>query len=218
MKRLVFVALCLALPSTTFAATIVWEAFGVTSYGEQYGSVPPPPHSTPWALRLQFDPDLIGPTPGSHWPADAPCSMVPISGSFTLGGAEYAFGGGSNLAFTNAMMPVDNCGAYGSGTVQFFMFPRSAEDPWQLWGLGGSFLLASYDDVYQNGTIPTEPVYSYPGYLVYRNDSFRFHADFAPVAVPQPAPIPEPATTTLVGLGLALMGGRQWRRRRTRID
>lgn len=214
MKRFALMALCVAIPHTTSAATIIWEAFGTVGATDQYGAVAPPPDSTPWALRLQFDPDLIGPSPGSHWPPGAPCSMVPISGSFMLGGADYTFGGGSNLAFTNAMLPYDNCGSYGSGTVQFFMFPRSTDDPWRLWGLGGSFLLASYEDLYQNGTIPTEPVYSHPGYLVYRNDSFRLEANFSPEAVQQPAPIPEPATTTLVGLGLALISGRKWLRRR----
>lgn len=215
MKRLVlFAALLLTLPHTTFAATIIWEAFGVVSQTDQYGAYAPPPRSTPWSLQIQFDTDLIGPTPGTHWPPGSPCSMVPISGAFTLGAASYTFGGGSSGAFTNAMLPIDNCGSYGFGTVQFFMFPRSPDDPWNLWGLGGSFLLASYEDLFQNDTIPTVPVYSYPGYLVYRNDSFRFVADFSPHAVQQPAPIPEPATTTLFGLGLALISGRRWRRRR----
>lgn len=43
MKRLTLLIVCLALPQPTFAASIIWEAFGLTSVGEQYGSVAPPP-------------------------------------------------------------------------------------------------------------------------------------------------------------------------------
>ena len=216
MKRLAIVAACLAVPHTAIAATIIWAAGGLVSETHQFGPLPPPPRETRWSLELQFDPDRSVHTP--FWPADAPCSMTPIAGAFTLGGAGYTFGGGSNLAFTNSILPADNCSfnpIY--GTVQFFMFPTGTDDPWNLLGHAG-FLLASYDDLFQDGVIPTEPRYSYPGYLIYRNNSFEFSGAFSPQVVQQPAPIPEPATTTLVTIGLALIGARRWRSQQTRTD
>jgi hypothetical protein len=66
--------------------------------------------------------------------------------------------------------------------------------------------------------IPSEPRYAHPGYLIYRNNSFERSGDFSPLVVQQPAPIPEPATTTLLTIGLAVLGGRQWRNQRSPTD
>lgn len=199
MRRLALIVLCIAAPHTAVAAPITWEAFG---------SVAIVSHVTvPYYLQLRFDPDLSVHAP--EWPAGSPCSITPVSGVFSLGSADYPLA--DSYVFTNALLPITSCTSVPSGTIDFFLFLSHPEAGDSYGLLGSHFLLASYIDLlHRDGTLPTTPVYSQPGFLVYRSDHLRFGGDFSPGAVEQPVPVPEPGTMVLVSMGLAWIARQRW--------
>jgi hypothetical protein len=218
-KRISVLCVCLLLPQSVFAGTIVtWVGDGqVTGNYRQHEGQSVPPIGTPISLSMTFDPASAVATPNAPPPwNDGGCQRVSVAASVNIGG--YVYSGSNNLAFTHAALPGTNC--TGTEFTQFSLH-NVATPPDSPWSLRNGVLILSYRDLLVQDAFPSEPTLNglaslWWDELLGSSHGFRGQVDLR--ALEQPAAVPEPGTMTLFGLGLAAVARKLRRRQRADIS
>lgn len=213
LKRIGVFCVCLVLPQSALADTIVafadgfvtWEASGVTSRGfTDRPSTAFPPIGTPFTMTLTFNPSATRPTSGL--PSNSHCVNVNLSGTLELGGVSFVSSGSSSLGFTHAALPGTNCVPNDGGFTGFtqFSLPLQPVDG-SPWDVSAAVLIASYRDLLVQDAFPEVPSGTGTWWIQSPifNPRWEVGGLFAPVAIDQPAAVPEPGTLVLFSLGLA---------------
>ena len=205
MSRVSLLCLFLLLPRIVNADTLVtWTSEGEITFSHFFflpDRPEVPPVGTPYRLTMSFDPRAATPTFAA--PAGSNCVTTPVTGSITIGSAQYGFRGGG---FTHAMLPGSNCSP-GFPDTQFLLpFSARPADGWSAIR-GGAYMELWYVDMLVRDAFPDVPTpLGVAGFQIRDEAGFyniRGAGNLQALAAEQPTPVPEPGTMALVGLGLA---------------
>lgn len=207
LKRIGALCVCLLLPHTAKAETIVsfgdgtvtWLGFGTVDRGfTSRPDYPIPPIGTPVNLTFSFNPGATF-NPGG-WPAGSPCAGTNAAGSLDLGGVDYNVSG---YGFLHALLPGSSCSPPGGFTQFTFGLTPVDENPYKTFQ---GALILSYRDLLMADAFGDTPPATASWWLqapVGLGAIWEVGGVLALSAVTeQPAPVPEPGSMTLLAIGL----------------